>query len=316
MTGFWTELTPYYDWTGLSSPGFDAMSLTRDGDTLVMTDSFYTVQRNMNTGVWTRGNDVNDDFPTFNGSGSFTGGMGSLPDGRVFFEAPLFYDGNYHGKTIAYDPITLTWNEELTAPPVSAGMFLPKTIQVGDLVYFFGGSDGDTSDWVQGQVYDTATDTWGTLSNSPVLGFCEGAWVSGSSVYVMMDDDGNDIDGFNNHVMSYSPAGDSWIHHADLTATIFDWGNPIGSIVQVGTSRVLITLNLSGGTTASLWGASTDAPVDVDDPIDPVPGILQNFLAGECSMHQESATTALMIAVRLTGPPKMIPLERFTLGSP
>jgi hypothetical protein len=191
-----------------------------------------------------------------------------MPQPRAFFAgcsagSHLFafggYDGAHVDTSVAYDTVSGTWAARAPMPVQRTGA---QCAESGGLIYVFGGTtNGGTTLTTRVDVYDPATDAWGTpVAPMPTLRANMGVAAIDGIIFVVGGSNGPSV------VEAYDPASDTWETKASLpTARLYIATGVIdGRLYAVGSTD---GPNLNGtmeiyDPAADAWSAAPSLPTE------------------------------------------------------
>ena len=175
-------------------------------------------------------------------------GAGGASDGTSYYSAGgySFSGGGTVDVFNRYDPGTDSWTplEPMPVPAIMpTAVYYPPT----NVIYVFGGENGDTGDnFDVTRIYDIASGTWSTGTPMPgVISFAAGGYVpANGKIYIISGYNTGFVDSAQPNTWEYDPVLDTW---NDLTATV-PFPHPAGGMAY---GVVSDKLYIAGGRDAS-----------------------------------------------------------------
>jgi len=120
------------------------------------------------------------------------------------------YDGNHIDTVVAYDPGTNSWSSKSPMPVQRTDA---EAVESGGKIYVMGGQVGGATLTTRVDVYDPATDSWGTpVAPMPTLRTAFGVASIDGIIYTVGGTNGGDL----STVEAYDPISDTWETKASM----------------------------------------------------------------------------------------------------
>lgn len=131
-----------------------------------------------------------------------------VADGKLY--AFGGYDGTHINTVVAYDPVAGSWSSKSPMPVQRTDA---EAVEAGGKIYILGGQIGGATLTTRVDVYDPATDSWGTpVAPMPTLRTAFGLASIDGIIYAVGGTNGGDV----STVEAYDPISDTWENKAPM----------------------------------------------------------------------------------------------------